>query len=197
MEHSTNKNHLNSYQINEYLDNTLSPGERAIVETHLASCEECKAILIEFETLFFRLTLLDEIELEKNLVPGVLARIHVNREISKVIKWGMMLQLSVVFVGLILIMPKLNQASFLTIIPFDNLRMVVSIQESFIKLYSEILSWWAGLQLILPTASRVLKIQPNLHLTQGTIWVLFISTALLWLFGNGFVLGNINKNDNY
>jgi predicted anti-sigma-YlaC factor YlaD len=195
MEIATNNNHLNSDQLNEYLDNTLSPMEKTIVETHMASCDECKEIMVGLESLLSRLILLDEIKIEKNLAPGVLNRIRLNRDISTVFKWGTLLQLCVVFVGLIVLVRYGFQQPFLTIIPFNNLRMDVNIQDFILNLTSEIISGWTSFQLTLAGAFKGMKISPNLQFTQGTIWVLFISAGLLLLIGNGFVLGNINKHD--
>lgn len=71
--------HLTEEQLNLYLDNELSPGERAAVEAHLAGCEACRIELVSMQTLF---TALDTLQLETltaDLVPLVLDDIATER----------------------------------------------------------------------------------------------------------------------
>lgn len=72
--------HLTEEQLNLYLDNELSPGERATVAAHLASCEACRIELVSMQTLF---TALDTLQLETlaaDLAPLVLDDIAAERQ---------------------------------------------------------------------------------------------------------------------
>jgi anti-sigma factor RsiW len=72
--------HLTEEQLNLYLDNELSPGERATVEAHLAGCETCRIELVSMQTLF---TALDTLQLETlaaDLAPLVLDDIATERQ---------------------------------------------------------------------------------------------------------------------
>jgi predicted anti-sigma-YlaC factor YlaD len=72
--------HLTEEQLNLYLDNELPPGERAVVEAHLAGCEACRIELVSMQTLF---TALDTLQLENlaaDLAPLVLDDIATERQ---------------------------------------------------------------------------------------------------------------------
>ncbi len=53
--------HLTDEQLNEYLDNE-STDERAQIESHLSSCDECAARLSTLQNLFAELESLPELE---------------------------------------------------------------------------------------------------------------------------------------
>ena len=62
-------------RLSEYLDDELSPAERAALEEHLRACAECAAVLADLERVVNRLASLEVRPPERNLWPGIAARI--------------------------------------------------------------------------------------------------------------------------
>ena len=57
--------HLSEEQLNEYLDEATD--ERAQIEAHLSSCDECAARLSALQDLFLEIESLPEVELARAL----------------------------------------------------------------------------------------------------------------------------------
>lgn len=64
--------HLTEAQLNLYLDNELSPAERAAATAHLAGCEACRIELASMQALFSALSTLQSQTLATDLTPLVL-----------------------------------------------------------------------------------------------------------------------------
>jgi len=62
-------------RLSEYLDDELSPAERAALEEHLGSCAECAAALADLERVVARVASLEDRPPERDLWPGIAARI--------------------------------------------------------------------------------------------------------------------------
>jgi predicted anti-sigma-YlaC factor YlaD len=65
--------HLNANLLHEYLDRALSNDDLRQVSEHLQACEICAARLEELQSLFADLAALPELDLSRDLTPGVLA----------------------------------------------------------------------------------------------------------------------------
>ena len=63
-------------RLSAYLDEELSAPERAAVEAHLASCESCRALLDDLKRLVRRASALDDRPPQRDLWPGIAARIQ-------------------------------------------------------------------------------------------------------------------------
>ena len=68
-------NHLDDFTLNEYLDEALDESSRQDVETHLASCPDCRIRLEDLQAVFAELEALPETTLAHNLTLSVLARL--------------------------------------------------------------------------------------------------------------------------
>jgi hypothetical protein len=68
-------NHLSDLQLNEYLDDRMSPEDRYALDEHLKLCESCRSRLEEFHLVFDRLAGLPEARLSHDLAPGILSRL--------------------------------------------------------------------------------------------------------------------------
>ncbi|MBN2386116.1 MAG: zf-HC2 domain-containing protein [Anaerolineales bacterium] len=62
-------NHLTESQLNEYLDQVLSPADQATAQAHLDSCPECGAALVDLQRVFRLLGKVPEEALEHDLFP--------------------------------------------------------------------------------------------------------------------------------
>ena len=94
--------HLSDASIYEYLDDALQKPERARVTAHLSQCEACANRLTQARALFQALDELPDVELQRDLAPGVLETINAarfeTRGASKTMRWVFLGQLLVALV---------------------------------------------------------------------------------------------------
>ncbi|KAF0107428.1 MAG: hypothetical protein FD146_1906 [Anaerolineaceae bacterium] len=69
------KNHLTEPQLNEYLDDELDAPGRAAVNSHLATCADCRGALAELQAVASTLAALPEEPLTRDLTASVLAKL--------------------------------------------------------------------------------------------------------------------------
>jgi anti-sigma factor RsiW len=62
-------------RLSDYLDDELTPGERAEIEAHLLHCVACGAVLADLRRIVTRAQGLDDRMPERDLWPGIAARI--------------------------------------------------------------------------------------------------------------------------
>lgn len=67
-------NHLDEFQLNEYLDGTLDTAAQAAVEEHLTVCAGCRAALAELQAVFLALDAVEEAALTADLSAQVVSR---------------------------------------------------------------------------------------------------------------------------
>jgi anti-sigma factor RsiW len=63
-------------RLSEYLDDELSPGERALVEAHLRECDACTAVLDELRAVTVQAAALPSAPPAADLWPGIEARLE-------------------------------------------------------------------------------------------------------------------------
>jgi anti-sigma factor RsiW len=63
-------------RLSEYLDDELSPSERALVEAHLKDCEACTAVLDELRAVTAQAVALPSTPPSVDLWPGIEARLE-------------------------------------------------------------------------------------------------------------------------
>ena len=67
-------------RLSEYLDDELAPVERAELETHLRQCVACGAVLADLRRIVARARGLEDREPDRDLWPGIAARIGASAE---------------------------------------------------------------------------------------------------------------------
>jgi len=95
--------HLTEEQLNEYLDEATT--ERAQIEAHLSSCNECAARLSTLQNLFIELDSLPELELTRDLAAPFTLRPSLPAQLPKFLTLTAFLQAAVALVALIIAVP--------------------------------------------------------------------------------------------
>lgn len=186
--------HISDVQLNEYLDNEIA--NRAEIETHLDSCDECAARLSALQALFADLDSLPEVTLSRNISAASLwdaARFYPRPSLAPQLpRWLTLtatLQAAAALVALIVA------------IPFFSVMVPQIETPSFTTWLFELQSLWTSwLDALSNLAlSRVEGFQlPNYQFTNLPIYpvelsTLFIALAIVsifWIFGNGLLLRN-------
>ena len=173
--------HLTDEQLNEYLDNEST--ERAQIESHLASCEDCAARLSTLENLFTEIESLPEITLSRPLAP------HFTPHIPSLPRWLTLtatLQAAIAMIALILAAPLLIQG----LPPYLSNLEALSFTEIFLEVQSQWMAWLKMLsQLQIPAVPEI----PVIELSSMVIMLTLIGVSILWIVGNGLLLRNQNK----
>jgi len=170
--------HISDVQLNEYLDNETA--NRAEIEAHLDSCDECAARLSAILALFTELASLPEATLSRNLA----ARFVPDRKLPQLPRWLTLtatLQAAAALVALIVTIP------FLPII----LPQVVL--PSFTTLLGQFqVQWRAFLNAFftfhLPELAPLPIPVPVMEMS--TLLIALAGMFVLWVFGNGLLLRN-------
>ena len=95
--------HLTDEQLNEYLDNETA--NRAEIETHLDSCDECAARLSTLQTLFADLDSLPEVTLSRDLAARFRPRPSLTPQLPRWLTLTATLQAAAALVALIVAIP--------------------------------------------------------------------------------------------
>lgn len=171
--------HLTNEQLNEYLDNAST--ERAEIETHLDSCDECAARLSALQALFTDLDSLPDVELSTNLAARFSPRPSLTPQLPRWLTLTASLQAAAALVALIVA------------IPFFSIMIPQIETPSFTTWFFEIQSLWnLGLDALSTFQLPITKF-PNLPAYPVELSTLFIALAIVsifWIFGNGLLLRN-------
>jgi hypothetical protein len=172
--------HLTDAQLNEYLDEVTT--ERAVIESHLDSCDECAARLSTLQNLFAELDSLPELELTRNLATRFTPRPSLPAQLPKFLTLTAFLQAAVALVALIIA------------IPFVSALLPQIEPPSFTKLFFQIQSQWTAWldqlsTLALPTFQPI-----NLPTFEmSSLLFTLAGVSVLWILGNGLLLRNQMK----
>ena len=175
--------HLTDEQLNEYLDNAST--ERALIETHLDSCDECAARLSALQALFADLDSLPEVTLSRDLAARFRPRPSLT--VPQLPTWLTLtasLQAAAALVALIVA------------IPFFSSMLPQAEMPSFTTWLFEIQSLWTSWLDALSNYQLPITQFPNLATYPVELSTLFIALAIvsiLWIFGNGLLLRNQTK----
>ena len=172
--------HLTNEQLNEYLDNAST--ERALIETHLDSCDECAARLSALQALFADLDSLPEVTLSHDIAARFRPRPSLT--VPQLPTWLTLtatLQAATALVALIVA------------IPFFSIMLPKVEMPSFTTWLFEIQSLWASWLDALSNYQFPITQFPNLATYPVELSTLFIALAIVsifWIFGNGLLLRN-------
>lgn len=178
--------HLTDQELNEFLDNESA--NRAEIETHLDSCDECAARLSALQALFADLDSLPEVTLSRDLSEASLwdaARFRLRPSLAPQLpRWLTLtasLQAAAALVALIVA------------IPFFSVMLPKVETPSFTTWLFEIQSLWTSWLDALSTFQL-----PNYQFTNlptypvelSTLFIALAIVSIFWIFGNGLLLRN-------
>ena len=171
--------HLTDEQLNEYLDNETA--NRAEIETHLDSCDECAARLSTLQALFMDLDSLPEVTLSRDLAARFTLRAAQNlpAQLPRWLTLTASLQGAAALVALIVA------------IPFFSIMLPKVEMPSFTTWLFEIQSLWASWLDTLSTF-QMPTFQPSTipTLEMSTLFIALAVVSIFWIFGNGLLLRN-------
>jgi len=174
--------HLTDEQLNEYLDNETA--QRAEIETHLDSCDECAARLSTLQALFADLDSLPEVELSRDIAARFSPRPSLTPSLPRWLTLTASLQAAAALVALIVA------------IPFFSIMIPQIETPSFTTWLFEIQSIWISWLDALSNYQL-----PNYQFTNlptypvelSTLFIALAIVSIFWIFGNGLLLRNQNR----
>jgi anti-sigma factor RsiW len=167
--------HLTDDQLNEYLDEVTT--ERAYIEAHLSSCDECAARLSTLQNVFTELDSLPELELTRNLAASFTLRPSLPAQLPKFLTLTVSLQAAVALTAIILAVPFV--ANLLPVIEMPSL-VEISVQVQS--------QWTAWLDTL---ATFQFPTMPELPIMEmSSLLITFAGVSVLWILGNGLLLRN-------
>jgi anti-sigma factor RsiW len=175
-------NHLDEFQLNEYLDGMLDPASQSAIEAHLTACNTCQAALDDLQAVFLMLDEVDEVALTTDLSARVLAEWQTQSQPESA-AWlrpllflqgagaiGMVVWLWPVIGGWLVGMETAVATTLSTFPPIQ------------FDLWSRLLEWETAV------SQQFQLVRPTIDLAAGQ-WALLIGLALIaWLAGNKFLL---------
>jgi hypothetical protein len=173
--------HLTNEQLNEYLDNETA--NRAEIETHLDSCDECAARLSTLQALFADLDSLPEVTLSRDLAARFTLRAAQNLapQLPRWLTLTVSLQAAAALVALIVA------------IPFFSIMLPQVEMPSFTTWFFEIQSLWASWLDALSNyqlPSYQFSNLPTYPVELSTLFIALAVVSIFWIFGNGLLLRN-------
>ena len=168
--------HLTDEQLNEYLDNETA--NRAEIETHLDSCDECAARLSALQALFADLDSLPEMTLSRDLAARFRPRPSLT--VPQLPTWFTLtasLQAAAALVALIVA------------IPFFSIMLPQVEMPSFTTWFFEIQSLGTSWLDTISTF-QIPTFQPSSipTLEMSTLFIALAIVSIFWIFGNGLLL---------
>jgi len=167
--------HLTEEQLNEYLDNETT--ERAQIESHLSTCDECAARLTALKTLFAELDSLPELTLSRNIAARFMPQGQLTPQLPRWLTLTATLQAAVALITLIVAAPFV-----MNLLPAIE---IPSFTDVFIQLQSQWITWFDVLSAFqLPTTPQL----PALEISSLMLSLTLAGVSMLWLVGNGLLL---------
>ena len=172
--------HLTNEQLNEYLDNENA--NRAEIETHLDSCDECAARLSTLQALFTDLDSLPEVTLSRDLAARFKPRPSLTPQLPRWLTLTASLQAAAALVALIVA------------IPFFSVMLPKVETPSFTTWFFEIQSLWTSWLDTISTFQMPTFQPSNIPtLEMSTLFIALAIVSIFWIFGNGLLLRNQTK----
>ncbi|MBI3162936.1 MAG: hypothetical protein HYZ23_10510 [Chloroflexi bacterium] len=185
--------HLTDDQLNEYLDHEST--ERAQIESHLDSCDECAARLSARQAVFTELDSLPEAALSRNLSEAFLwdaARFQPDRSlIPHPPRWltlTAILQAATALAALIVAAPLIA-----TLLPVID---ISSVTDLSIQLQSQWTMWLDQLSTFNFQLVNLPTFQPASFptLEMSSLLIALAGASVLWILGNGIFLRKQSPN---
>jgi len=168
--------HLTDEQLNEYLDEAAE--DRAQIESHLSSCDECAARLTALQALFAEIESLPELALTRDFAAPFISRSSLPAQLPRWLPLAMTLQAVIAVIAFMAAAPfAIRLLPEIEIPPFGTL---------LIQLQSQWRTWLDMLsQIQMPPIPSFSFELPSLYLVSAVAAV-----SVLWLVGNGLLLRN-------
>ena len=175
--------HLTDDQLNEYLDNESA--ERAQIEMHLSTCDECAARLAGLKTLFAEIESLPQLELTHSFAARFTPTPSLQPQLPTWLTLTATLQAVIGLIALILAAP------------FVSNRLPAIEMPSYTTIFAQIeaqLSGWVALFVTLRLNSGQAFQLPSLpqipafEVSSLVLTLTLASVSALWLLGNGLLL---------
>ena len=167
--------HLTDEQLNEYLDNEIA--DRAQIELHLSSCDDCGARLTALQLLFVELDSLPEVKLSTDLAARFASPPNLTPQLPRWLTLTASLQVAVALIALLLAAPVVT--SLLPQIESPSLT------EGFIQIQARWISW---LDLLSTLEAPTIPQLPALDMSSLALTLTLAGASVLWLVGNGLLL---------
>ena len=169
--------HLTDEQLNEFLDNAST--ERAFIESHLDSCNECAARLSTLQALFADLDSLPEVTLSRDLAARFRLRPSLAPQLPRWLTLTASLQAAAALVALIVA------------IPFFSIMIPQIETPSFTTWLFDLQSLWTSWLDTLSTFDLPTFQPANIPtLGMSTLFIALAIVSIFWIFGNGLLLRN-------
>jgi hypothetical protein len=173
--------HPSEEQLHEYLDHESK--ERAQIELHLSTCDQCAARLAALQTLFSELESLPELSVSHDMAEAVIRRVSGPGVLPTWLTLTIVLQAALAVITLWAAAP--------VVIDFASETMPVSqvpsISETLFQLQIKLMTW----QEIIPAFQMPVPLEiPTLQLSSLVILFTLACASILWLVGNGLLLRN-------
>jgi anti-sigma factor RsiW len=167
--------HISDVQLNEYLDHEST--ERALIESHLSSCDDCAARLSTLQALFIEIESLPELE----LTPSFAIRFTPTPDlIPQPPRW---LTLTAILQAALAIIVLIFVAPFVT--AFMPVVELPSFAGSWVQLQ---IQWSAMLQGFANYHLPPLPPLPVVEISSLVLAAALAGLSVLWLVGNGLLL---------
>ena len=169
--------HISDAQLNEYLDNESA--ERAQIETHLSSCDECAARFTELKTLFAEIESLPELELSHSIADRFTPTPSLPPQLPTWLTLTATLQAALALITVIIAAPFISR-----LLPAIQMP---SLTDLFLLLQSQWTTWLDTLSTFqLPALPQI----PPLEISSLVLALTLAAVSMLWLVGNGLLLRN-------
>ena len=169
--------HLTEEELNEYLDNEIQ--DRAPIELHLSSCDECAARLATLQALFVEIESLPELNLTRSIAARFAPSPGLPAQLPRWLTLTATLQAALALMAFIAAAPMV-------------INLLPAIQTpSFTGIFIQIQSQWMGWLDMLSTFRLPLAPQmPAMDLSSLALTLTLVVVSMLWLIGNGLLLRN-------
>jgi anti-sigma factor RsiW len=176
--------HLTDEQLNECIDNEIK--DRAQVELHLSSCEDCAARFAALRALFDEIESLPEVTLSHDIATPVTRNLSGRATLPRSLHLTVILQATAVVIVILFAAPFVGG----WISPSLSNIQAPSITDAFLQLQSQWMIWLDILsQFQVPSLPKI----PVIELSSLSVMLTVISASLLWLIGNRLLLRNQMK----
>jgi anti-sigma factor RsiW len=170
--------HLTDDQLNEYLDNEII--DRAPIELHLSSCDECAARLAALRNLFAEIESLPDLAVSRDLTPHLMPRVP---SLPRWLTLTATLQAALSVIAFMVTAPLMMQL----LAPYVSNIQIPSFADMFVQFQSQWMAWLdLYSQLQMPSVPEI----PVVELSSMVIVLTLVFVSMLWIVGNGLLLRN-------